>query len=238
VADYKALRLSATLSFIGLFVFEVVSLLHPAGANDHQAAFTNYAASADWAAIHLGEFVGMAILLSGLLVLYFALNLSEGAPRWLGFFAAVAAGVTIVLYGVRMAVDGVALKQAVDAWAIAPPEEQAARFASAETIRWLEWGVASYQTLMFGLTLALYAIVIIWTARVSRPIGYLMGLSGLAWLVVGWVFGTQGFAPVGETPSSAAQALLLIWIIWLLIVAWRGHASSSTIAPEPAAARR
>jgi len=36
-----------------------------------------------------------------------------------------------------LGVDGVALKQAVNAWASAPDAEKAARFASAEAIRWL-----------------------------------------------------------------------------------------------------
>ena len=221
MANHTLLRLSAALMFIGLVIFEVVSLFHPPGTNDHQAAFTAYANSSSWAAIHLGEFIGMAVLLSGLLVLFFALGVTEGIPRWLGFFGAVATGVTLVLYGVRMAVDGVALKQAVDAWISAPAAEQATRFASAETIRWLEWGMASYQTYMLGFALLLFAITIVWTARVPRPIGYLMGVSGLAWLVVGWVFGVGGFAPIGEVPSDVAQFFLLAWIIWLLVSALR-----------------
>jgi hypothetical protein len=145
MANHKLLRLSATLVFIGLFVFEVVSLLHAAGANDHIATFTNYAHSGDWAAVHLGQFVSEAVLLAGLLVLFFALNVSQGTPRWLGFFAAIAAGVDLALAGVVYAVDGVALKQAVDAWTSAPAAQQAARFASAEAVRWLEWGVRNYQ---------------------------------------------------------------------------------------------
>jgi hypothetical protein len=56
---------------------------------------------------------------------------------------------------VLQAVDGVALKQAVDAWVSAPEAEKAARFASAETIRWLVWGTRSYQSFIFGLTLIL-----------------------------------------------------------------------------------
>jgi len=81
-----------------------------------------------------------------LLVLFFALNVQTGVAGWAGRFGAVAAVVTLALYGVLQAVDGVALKQAVDAWASAPEVEKAARFASAEAIRWLEWGVRSYQS--------------------------------------------------------------------------------------------
>jgi hypothetical protein len=221
MADHKLLRLSAMLLLLGFLVFEVVSLLHAPGANDHQAAFAAYANSSSWTAVHLGQFVGMAVLLAGLLVLFFALGTLEGIPRWLGFFAAIAAGVALALSSVLFAVDGVALKQATDAWVSAPAAQQSIRFASAEAIRWLEWGIRSYQDFMLGFALVLYAIVIVLTARVPRPIGYLMGLSGLAFIVVGWVFGIEGFSPIGVVPSDAAQVFLPASIIWLFIVAWR-----------------
>jgi hypothetical protein len=75
-----------------------------------------------------------------------------------GFFGAISAGVTLALAGVLYAVDGVANKKAVDAWASAPAAEKATRFATAEALRWLETGTASYQNLMFGLALVLFAI--------------------------------------------------------------------------------
>ena len=59
------------------------------------------------------------------------------------------------------AVDGVALKQAVEAWASAPAAEQATRFASAEAIRWLETGTRSYQEFTSGVALVLFATTIV-----------------------------------------------------------------------------
>ncbi len=224
MADRKLLRLSATLLFIGLVLSTVLAqYLHPGGGPTMEATFANYAGSSDWAAIHLGEFVSEAVLLAGLLVLFFALGVSQGTPRWLGFFGAIAAGMALALYGVLSAVDGVALKQAVDAWASAPAAEQATRFASAQAIRWLEWGTNSYWNFMQGLALVLFAIVIVWTARVPRPIGYLMGLSGLAFIVLGWVVGTEGFrgTPTHAVPTDAGYGFLFVLSIWLLIVAWR-----------------
>ena len=50
----------------------------------------------------------------------------------------------LALYGVVMAVDGVALEQAVNAWASAPVAEKAARFASAAAIRWIGGGRGRY----------------------------------------------------------------------------------------------
>jgi len=228
MVDRKLLRLSATLLFIGEVLSAVLQFPHPGGGPTYKATFANYAASGNWAAIHLGQFVGEAVFLAGLLVLFFALNLSEGTPRWLGFFAAVSAGVALALAGVLYAVDGVALKQAVDAWASAPAAEQAARFASAEAIRWLEWGTNSYWNFMQGLALVLYALVIVWTARVPRPIGYLMGVSGLAFIVLGWLVGTEGFTSANTVPTYVGHGLNDVWMIWLLIVAWRRKESVQT----------
>jgi hypothetical protein len=222
MANHKLLRLSATLLFIGVVVFQVASLLHAGagGGNDHQAQFTAYANSSIWTAVHLGQFIGTAVITAGLLVLFFALGVSEGTPRWLGFFGAMAAGVALVLAAVVYAVDGVALKQATDAWASAPAAQQATRFASAEALRWLEWGTRSYQNFMFGLALVLFATTIVWTARITRPIGYVMGLNGLATIVLGWVTGTEGFSATSGVLYTIGAFLFGVWMIWLLIVAW------------------
>jgi hypothetical protein len=223
----KLLRLSATLLFIGALVFLVASLLHAGagGGNDHKAQFTAFATSSSWTAVHLGQFVGSAGITAGLLVLFFALGETSGAPHWLGFFAAIAAGVALALAGVVYAVDGVALKQATDAWVGAPAAEQTARFASAEAIRWLEWGTRSYQGFLSGLALVLFATTIVWTARITRPIGYIMGLSGLANIVLGWLTGTEGFSASTGIAYDLFSALFFVWMIWLYIVAWWGKES-------------
>jgi hypothetical protein len=221
MVDRKLLRLSAMLLLIGLVLSDVLQFLHPGGGPTYEATFANYAGSSDWAAVHLGQFVGEAVLLAGLLVLFFALGVSQGTPRWLGFFGAIATGVALALYGVLQAVDGVALKQATDAWVSAPAAEQATRLASAEAIRWLEWGTNSYWSFMRGLALVLFATTIVLTARVPRLIGYLMGLSGLAFIVLGWLVGTQGFTSTETVPTDIGYLSLFALTIWLLIVAWR-----------------
>src|SRR5215471_16065267 len=131
MADRNPLRLSGTLLLIGLLVYGVLQFPHPGSPTPtDQAQFAAYTMSSSWAAIHLGEFLGVVSNTAGLLVLFFALNVWQGTPRWLGFFAAISAGLAGALAAVVYAVDGVALKQAVDAWASAPAAEQATRFAS------------------------------------------------------------------------------------------------------------
>jgi hypothetical protein len=220
--DRTSLRLSATLLLVGQVLYIVVTQFHADGdANDHPAVFAEYAASGIWTAVHLGQFAGMAILLAGLFALFFALDVQTGTARWAGRFGAASAVATLALYGVLQAVDGVALKQAVNAWASAPDAEKAARFASAEAIRWLEWGVRSYQNFALGLALFLFAAAVVRTAWLPRPIGSLMGLSGLTYLVQGWVLGSEGFSKTETIAIVLAFLLDLVWMIWLVVVAWR-----------------
>jgi hypothetical protein len=232
MANHKLLRLSAALLFISALVSIAGTYLHPSreDPNDYTAVFTEYAHSNNWTAVHLIQFVGVALLIAGLLALYSALNLTEGATRRLGSFGALSAGVTLAVAGIQYAVDGVALKQAVDVWATAPAAEQAARLASAEAIRWLEWGVAGYADMLLGLTLVLLGIAIAASARISRSVGILMGLSGLGFIAKGWVISSVGFAPIGAVPSTAAQILSGAMTLSLLIVAWRKNAA---IAENP-----
>src|SRR3954454_15723600 len=130
------------LLLAGQLLYIVVTFLHPGGeANDHHDVFAEYADSGSWTVVHLGQFAGMAIFLAGLIALFSALH---GPARATARFGAAAATAALALHGALQAVDGVALKQAVTAWAGAPDAEKAARFAGAEAIRWLEWGMRSY----------------------------------------------------------------------------------------------
>jgi hypothetical protein len=129
--------------------------------------------------------------------------------------------VSLALYGALQAVDGVALKQAVTAWATAPEAEKAARFASAEAIRWLEWGMRSYQDYVTGVTLLLFAAAVIASSRLPRTIGHLMGLSGLAYLAQGRVAGSQGFSEAQSIAIVLGWILDLTWMIWLVLLSRR-----------------
>ena len=220
--DRQSLRLAATLLLAGQLLYVVITLLHTGGeANDHSAIFAAYAASDVWTGVHVAQFACMAIMLAGLLALFFALDAPPGTAGWAARFGAASALTTLAIYGVVLAVDGVALKQAVNAWATAPEPEKAARFAVAEGMRWLEWGTRSYENFTLGLAVLLFAIAMVRTARVPRPIPYLMGLSALVYWVQGWAAGTQGFSQTQSAGIVVAELLNAAWMVWLLVVARR-----------------
>jgi len=227
--DRSLLRVSGTLLLVGQLLYVIVTLLHTGGeANNHPAIFAAYAGSAIWTAVHVAQFGCMAIMLAGLLGLFSALDGQAGAARLANRFGAASTTAALALAGAVLAVDGVALKQAVNAWISAPEAEKAARFATAETMRWLEWGTRSYENFALGLAVLLAAVVVR-TAQLPRSIAYVMGLPGFTYLAQGWFAGVEGFSPTHTLGIVAAEVLNAVWMTWLLVVAWR--------APEPASAR-
>jgi hypothetical protein len=129
--------------------------------------------------------------------------------------------VALALYGVLQAVDGVGNKEVDDAWVGAQTAEKAARFASAEALRWLEWGVRSYHDYALGLALLLVAAALLQSAAAPHAIVSLMGLSGIAYLVQGWIVGAEGFSGTHTIMILLAWALSLAWMTWLAVLAWR-----------------
>ncbi len=222
MVDRKLLRLSAIVLFAGVLLSFVAGFFHPGKEppNSHQVIFAEYVASSAWTPIHFGQFVGMVVLIAGLIVLFLALDVPPGGADIAGRLGAIAAAVALALYGVLQAVDGVALKQAVDAWAQAPEAERAARFAAAEVVRWLEWGVRSYHSYVLGLALILFAVAVVRTTRLPRPVGYLMALSGVAYIAQGWVLGVQGFSEANSLPTLLGIITVVVWSAWLLVSAW------------------
>jgi hypothetical protein len=233
LTDRTWLRLSATLLLAGVLVSFLAGTLHPAHAdpNDHVASFTEYANDSDWTAVHLGQFLGMTLLVAGLLVLYFELDLSTAGRGWTARFGFLAAALSLGLYGVLQAVDGIALKQSVDAWASAPEAEKAIRFANAEAIRWLEWAVRSYQSFVLGLAFLLFGAALVQSNKLPRMIGCLVAISGLAYLAQGWILGVEGFSATNGIPTLLGILTIIVWSLWLLVIAWR--AKETSLRPQP-----
>ena len=220
----------------------VVTALHTGGeANDHPAIFAAYAASRAWTAVHVAQFACMATMLAGFIALFFALDAQAGVAQWAARFGAVLTVTTLALYGAVLAVDGVALKQAVDAWASAPETDKAARFAVAEGIRWLEWGTRSYTNFTLGGAVLAFAVALLRTASIPKSIAYFMSLAALTCFVQGWVDGTSGFSQTQTMTIIFAEVLNAVWMTWLLVVASRmaDYASARSVsAGSTRAARR
>src|SRR5262249_18123626 len=162
-----------------------------------------------------------ALVVFGFLALFFALNVNSGTWGAVNRFAAGSAVAALALNGALYAVDGVGLKQAIDAWVSAPASEQSAFFAVVRGVRGVEGGLRSYVDFTTGLTLALFATVIVWTARLlglsGYILGFIMGLSGLTYILQGYGYGTD-YTAISNSPfllpSTDYQFLNIVWSIW------------------------
>lgn len=227
----RPLGLASSLLIVGFLTFVTMTLLHPGGpANNHRLIFAEYAASLNWNIVHLGQFTGMGLFVAGLVVLCFALNIRDGGAVWAARLGRMSAALALGLYGVLQAVDGVALKQAVDSWVTAPGAESGHRFADAEVIRWIEWGTRSYQTIMLGFALVLLGSAVAFTARLPKVLGFLMGLSGLTYFLQGWVLGFEGFSETNTVAILAGYCLSLAWTVWLAVIARRQNERPSELS--------
>ena len=235
MVDRTLLRLSAVLLIAGEVVYQVAEQFHPEGGNTAKEVFTSYANAAPWTLIHLAQFTGSAMVLFGLLTLFVALGVTSGIRGMVFRCAAAAAVAALALNGALYAVDGVGLKQAIDAWMSAPISQQSAYFAVVGGIRGVEWGLRSYVDYTTGLSLVLFGVVIASTSRIPRTIGYLMGLSGLVYIAQGYGYST-GYTALSNfvtwMPNSLNyQCLIVVWAIWLFVSALRWKES---VQPAPA----
>jgi hypothetical protein len=221
VDEGRTLQLSGGLLLLGFLVNAVFTMFHPSGSeDDHEAIFTEYADSGAWVAVHIGQFVGVLIALAGLFVLNRALR-ARGAAA-LAQLAAGAAVATAATWAILQGLDGVALKQAVDAWVDAAGPEEALRFGDAETIRWLEWGFQSYFRILFGLTVALFGAAILATRLVGSWLGWLALLAGAFSIVAGIDVGYSGLeSGFGDVVIYAFQLAALFFAVGMLVVASR-----------------
>jgi hypothetical protein len=224
VVSRRSLLRGAALLLGSLIVDGIGGALHatpPTGdANDLAATFPGIAESDAWPAAHFLQFAASLIFAAGLLVLFRAVADAAGPSildRWGPATTVAAAAVGSVQY----AVDGVALKQAVDAWASAPPGESAAAFRTAELARWLEWGITSYATLLLGTALVLLGVAVSRHRVLPRWLGVLIAAPGVVDLVTGVLLGHQGFSATVVAVSAPTVLLLPVAALAIGVVAWR-----------------
>jgi hypothetical protein len=197
----------------GLLLTVLFTAFHPSGDEDnHQVIFAKYAASDAWVAVHLGQFIGVLLALGGLLALHRILRASDQRS----LLADLAAGTTVAtaaIWAVLQGLDGVALKQAVDAWNSASGSDEPLRFATAETVRWLEWGFQSYFRVLLGLAFVLTGVAILTGRLVAGWLGWAAMPAGLCSVSIGIDVGYSGLA------SGAQDALSLAFLVAALTFA-------------------
>jgi hypothetical protein len=220
--DAVTTRIGAVALPLAIIVIAVSEIFHPAREDpmDNPAVFREYASSDLWTTVHLGEYFGFLLLLSGLVGLYYSVSAGPGTGAGLAPFALAAAVTTAASFTVLQAVDGIALKRAVDAWVSAPIAQKAPAFAAAEAIRWIEIGMNGLSYFLAGLTLFLYGMAIALGSVYPRWVGLIAAVSGAALMYNGVVIvAYQGFVP--STIKLVGLLLLAVWAFVMAALMWR-----------------
>jgi hypothetical protein len=216
-------RIGAVLLPLGIIVFVVsTAIFHPHREDpmDNQAVFMEYAQSDSWVVVHFAQWVAALLLSAGLVVLYYSLMTKPEAGAGVAArFGLVGTVLTAAAFTMLQAVDGVALKWAVDAWADAPADQQGAAFAAALAVRWTEYSLQSYANILLGLTLMLYALAMALGASYPRWLGWVAAGSGVAWIVHGVMVPYIGL--FDSIPRLVAIVLLAVWAFILAVLMWR-----------------
>jgi hypothetical protein len=228
------LRMGSIAFLAGMVIFLVSTILHP-GREDptnHPLVFAEYAEDELWVASHIGQFAGgMLAFAGGFIALFRLLSRSESGITsvlaWMGLAATIAAGSALA---VLQAVDGVALKMAVESWYAIPPSstadggegEKAIAFRVAEGIRWIEIAANSFFRILQGSVGIIFGVAIAASATtLSRWIGALGVFAGSATIILGVRVAYVGFATVGSLEDTVSTWTYLAWVVILGIFMWR-----------------
>jgi hypothetical protein len=137
-----------------------------------------------------------------------------------------AAVLTASVLAMLQAVDGVALKHAVDSLAAAPAALQDAAFHDAEIVRWMEWAMAGYYRIAFGLTAVLIGVAVARARTLPRWTAAPALLSGVAFVADGVNVSYHGF--VGANPANLISlASFVLFAVAATVAAWWPRAGRS-----------
>jgi hypothetical protein len=230
-----AIRFGALALPLGIITTLVATQIHPHREDvmNNPVVFTEYAHDSDWITVHFAQWAGALLLFAGLLGVYYAIRARNpgSVPARLGLAATgqAAAGITAL-----QAVDGIALKWAVDNWFALPhgPDKTAA-FAAADALRWTEYGFQSYSNILIGLAVGLFGLAITRGTGYPRWLGYLALGSACGWITHGLAVAYVGL--FDSIPRLIGIALLALFAAGMAPLMWRrSRLQHSTARPEPA----
>jgi hypothetical protein len=234
--DAITTRIGALALALAIPVLVVAEYFHPSKEDpmDNHAVFMEYAHSHIWTTVHLGEYFGFLLLLGGLVALYYSVSAKPGVGAGLAPFGLAAAVTAAASFTVLQAVDGVALKRAVDAWASASAPQKTAAFAAAEAVRWTEIAMNSFSFFLAGVALFLFGLAIALGRVYPRWVGVIAAVSGAAFMYDGAVVvAYEGFVP--SIIKLVGLLLLAVWAFIMAFLMWRngGRRRITRLGPTP-----
>jgi hypothetical protein len=226
------LRIGSITFIAGIIIAIVSTAIHPSreDPSNHPLVFAEYASDDSWVAVHIGQLVGgIMVFAGGFVALHHLLIQSESNTAsilaWIGLALAI---MTASAIGVLQAVDGIALKMAVDSWVAAPSEEKATTFMVAEGIRLIEYGTNSIFRIFQGTVAIVFGGAIVKSRLLPRRIGGAGIVVGVITIYAGIevAYFAFGYANIGGL-RGISMVIYAIWVIVLGGLMWRKSMAKS-----------
>lgn len=219
----RPILIFGSISFIaGAIIMILSTMIHPSGEDpfNHPLVLAEYAHSELWVGIHIGQFAGtMMVFAGGFVTIYRLLSNTESSIVYLlGLIGFALSIITASTFAILQAVDGVALKFAVDSWMASSggEEEKNTIFRVAEGIRWTEYGINSVFRLLQGTVAIVFGLAIAKSALFNRWMGVGGVIIGLITLVAGVEVSYLAFAyPNFEGIRGISMIIFIAWVILL-----------------------
>jgi hypothetical protein len=224
------LRVGSIAFLVGVIIVIVSTAIHPSSEDpaNHLLVFAEYASDDSWIAVHISQFAGVIMVFAGgFVALYCLLVQSESSMAfilaWIGLALAI---MTASAFAVLQAVDGIALKMAVDSWVAAPPEEKAITFRVAEGIRLIEYGTNSIFRILQGTVAVIFGVAIVKSKLLSKWICGAGVVIGAVTIYAGLEVAYLGFGGL-TTIIGISMIIYFIWIGILGGLMWKKSMSKS-----------
>jgi hypothetical protein len=170
-------------------------------------------------ASQLTQLAGIALMVAALLILAKGVE-EESGGVWarLGSGGAIA---SLAVAAALQAVDGMALKVMVDAWAAAPAEQKMIAFQGAFAVRQVEVGLASMLGLLLGVTITVYGVALLAGRSFPKWMGAVAIVGGVPTAAGGLAIAYTGFSGLAMTINMPSNFVLLVWMLALGVIMWR-----------------
>jgi hypothetical protein len=213
----------------GAILLCIGTYLHPSqmDPNVAEAVFREYAAYRYWLATHVMQFFGFTLVMGALVLL--SRSMADGPGDVVASVGSYGAGASLATAATLQAIDGVALKAMVNAWAAAPVDKKDMLFQTAFAVRQVEIGLAAILGILGGTTLLLYGLAQLIDARFPKWLGALAIAGAVASVTGGYATASFGFSELSMDIEMSASVLVLCWILALAGVCSR---NSGTFAVE------
>jgi hypothetical protein len=221
------LRIGATAGIVGALLGLVGNLLHPATpTGDPEGVARAIADSQLWVADHLAIVLGLILMLGGLVAL--AHSIQDGLPGALARLGSIAAVAGITVGLILVTLDGLAAPRLAEAWATAPPGEQATALRLVLAQETLNFALAALFNILFaGVTFILYGLAVAWSRLYPRWLGWVAVAAGVGSVLAGLIQASAGQSTtITQILTIIFPTVITLWLIEMGVLSLRRAAKA------------